>query len=217
MQGIEGVLVPYSIATDNVMTLLLIACLATTIAVLMYMRRKMVLNITMVRCQWFLAVEMCLMYAILYFVYLSRFDIVPLSLHPDLQMGIFFLTILLFFVAKRILTRAVSLVFFNREAVRRFTLDTLFFMGIEGLCLVPAVYLCVYLHLRTEYVLIYALGILILFRFLTFFKQKQIFFRNKNGFVGFFIYLCTLEIIPFFALWSVMAIISGNLIKNVLV
>ncbi len=217
MQGIEGVLVPYSIATDNVMTLLLIACLATTIVVLMYMRRKMVLNITMVRCQWFLAVEMCIMYAILYFVYLSHYANVPLTVHPDLQMGIFFLTILLFFIAKRIVTRAVSLVFFDRDAVRRFSIDTLLLMGIEGLCLVPAVYLYVYLNLRAEYVLVYALGVVVLFRFLTFFKQKQIFFRQKGSFLGFFIYLCTLEIIPFVVLWSTMAIISGNLTTNVLV
>ncbi len=217
MQGIEGVPVPYSIATDNVMTLLLMACFVATIVAVVRMRRKMVVNITMVRCQWFLSLMMCLMYAILYFIYIEHYEDLSLLIHPDLQILIYFLIVLLFFLAKRIVTRAVGLVFFNREAVRRFTLETLFLMAMEGLCLIPAVYLTVYVDIPAEYTLAYALGVVILFRILTIFRQKVVFFHQKNSFLGFIVYLCTLEITPFFVLWSLLGIISGFLTTNILV
>ncbi len=228
-QGVEGVPIPYSIATDDLMTSLLIVCFVVTVIVLSAMGRSFaeqmrqffykskydsvggIMGSAELRCQWFLALEMCFMYAIIYFLYLKPHVSSTYLMGQNRIIGLLFGLVIAFFLAKSILTSTVNWVFFDREQRRRFSSATLFLLAAEGLCILPIVYIQTYFNFPFRYSVIYVIFVLIIFRLLTIYKQQQIFFAQKGSFLGFIIYLCTLEITPFFILWGVLTIISGSL------
>ncbi len=229
--GFSGEEIPYSVVGDSYMGLLLIGCFIATVLVVAALRyffmeqasvffrsrpsRKAAFIGSMaLRGEWFLFLEMCLMYGILYFFYLKDYVGSSLVVGHVQFIGIVSGVLVVFFLLKRLIVRAVDGVFFDREGRRRYMGVSLFLMACEGLFVMPIVYVLSYFDVSFFDGMIYVLIVFVLFRLLTIYKQKQIFFASREGFLGFFIYLCTLEIAPFFAIWSVLSIISDSLTIN---
>ncbi len=229
-QGVPGDPVPYSIATDNFMTSLLVLFLIATIVVVSARSRFLLAQTRLffyrrrggsgdegqpgpgeMRGMWFLAVQTCVMYAMIYFMYLRVYVAGTFTIEQYELIGVLFAIFAAFFLLKAWTTSFVNWTFFDSESRREFASSAFFLLGAEGLFLMPAVYVQAYFGLSFEKSVFYIFLVLILFRLLTIYKQKQIFFRQKVSLLGFCLYLCTLEIAPFFMVWNVLAVISGNL------
>jgi hypothetical protein len=75
----------------------------------------------------------------------------------------------------------------------------LFLTAGEGVLLFPLVLLQVYFDLSLESAAVYFIFVLILNKFLTFYKSWIIFFRQKSVFLQNILYFCALEIAPLLA------------------
>ena len=73
----------------------------------------------------------------------------------------------------------------------------------QGVLIFPVVLLLVYFGLSLQNVLYYCIIVVIIAKFLTFYKSHIIFFRQKGGFLRNILYFCALEIVPFVALVGV--------------
>ncbi len=226
--GVPGDPIPYSIATDNLMTSLLVLFFIITIVVVAKIRRYLAGEIKLffyhkknrgndsnpgsgeLRGLWFLSIQTCLMYAILYFFYLRTYSN-TFAIEQYQLIGLLFSVIAIFFLLKAIIMNIVNWTFFGSGNKRRFSDVNLFLTACEGLFIMPVVYFQSYFGMTLSDCSTYVFLVLILFRILAIFKQKQIFFTQKAGLSGFFIYLCTLEITPFFMVLSVLANLTGSL------
>ncbi len=157
---------------------------------------------------WLLALEACVVYAAAAFLLFGR----DLARTPEIGgcglFGLLTVFFVLFFVARDVLARLVNRTFFG--SVRRYSEALLFLLVCEGLFLLPAVYVTACYDVSLRAAAMYVFSVVIVFRLLAIFKQWQIFFARKGSVSGFFLYLCALEITPFFLMWSVLAILCGR-------
>ena len=101
-----------------------------------------------------------------------------------------------YLVVKLLLYRSVNSVFFEKKKCLQWTDAFLFVTGVEGLLLFPFLLLQVYFGLSFQKATICFLSILFLNKIMTFYKARDVFFREKGGFLQTFLYFCTLEIAP---------------------
>ncbi len=212
-------------AVNDVLAAVLIACLLITLMFLAAHRsfliaqvrtfffsmnernELVVVNAAQRRLQLFLSLETSFMYAVLYYFYARAYIAPTFTLNQNLCIALFFVLIALFFLLKVYLTAVVNWIFFDEERNKRFMYYNRFLLASEGLFLMPIVFIQAYYDLPPEYAVAYVSCVLIFFRLLAVYKEQRIFFRQISSCLGFFIYLCTLEIAPFFVVWNVMTII----------
>ena len=90
----------------------------------------------------------------------------------------------------------------------------LFLFSCEGVLLFPVVMLLTYFNLSLDAAIIYALIVVGLVKILSFYKSYIIFFRGNGSFLQIFLYFCALEVVPLFALWGGLVLISHYLKIN---
>ena len=86
--------------------------------------------------------------------------------------------------------------------------------AIEGIMLFPAILFQSYFEASPQFIVIYAVFVVVLVKIFTFYKCFVIFFRKNGLFLQIILYFCTLEIIPLLVLWGGLGIITNALTIN---
>ncbi len=228
-RGAIGETRPYAVADDSVCTIVFMVCFLATLVVASLLRvgiaeriqhffdapskrQRTIIPAAQTYGFRFLAVVMCLMYS---FVYLFYFDERTEGLYISqryLLLALLFAALVVFFLLKSTLMAAVNSVFFDGERRQQYAEESLFLLAMEGLVLVPIVCLVAEMGVSSSLYVTVITGVFIAFRLLTLYKQHAIFFHQKHMLLGYFIYLCTLEIAPFIAAWSMLSLISDRVV-----
>ena len=128
--------------------------------------------------------------------------------------GIFFAVYLGFQLFRGIAYTIVNLVFYDKH-LNLFWMKILLFIGAsQGMLLFPGILLVAYFNLPLKNTAFYLCFILIFTEILTIYKGWNIFFRQNGGFLQFFLYFCTLEIVPLLSLVAVLGILIDDLKYN---
>ena len=225
--------VPYTIARDNIITLLLIFCFC--IALIAYTKsRRFILrqakeffrppvseNMTAVtetseelRFQFFLVLQTCLLLGLVYFFYTQLYVADTFVVDHYQVIAIFSLTVFAYMTLKTLFYWLVGWVFFNKRNNEFWMKSNLFFLGMEGVCLFPVVMLQAYFKMPVQTTLVCTFLVIALFKLLSLYKSYIIFFRHRGGFLQNFLYFCTLELAPLAALIGSLTMIANCLKVN---
>lgn len=231
--GVAGDPVPYTIARDNIITLLLIFCFC--IALIAYTKsRRFILrqakeffrppvseNMTAVtetseelRFQFFLVLQTCLLLGLVYFFYTQLYVADTFVVDHYQVIAIFSLTVFAYMALKTLFYWLVGWVFFNKRNNEFWMKSNLFFLGMEGVCLFPVVMLQAYFKMPVQTTLVCTFLVIALFKLLSLYKSYIIFFRHRGGFLQNFLYFCTLELTPLAALIGSLTMIANCLKVN---
>ncbi|WP_278790716.1 DUF4271 domain-containing protein [Leyella stercorea] len=231
--GVAGDPVPYSIARDNLITLLLLFCFC--IALIAYTKsRRFILrqakeffrppvseNMTTVtetseelRFQFFLVLQSCLLLGLIYFFYTQLYVADTFLVDQYQVIGILSLTMLGYMLVKTMLYWLVGWVFFDKRNNEFWMKSYLFFLAMEGVCLFPVVMLNAYFKMPVRTTLVCTFLVITLFKLLSLYKSYIIFFRHRGGFLQNFLYFCTLELTPLAVLLGTLTTIVNCLKVN---
>ena len=212
--GVTGDPIPYTIRTDNAMTLLLLFCAVLFVVSVGRSRRFIVRQLKEffllprednsftetsgeLRFQLFLVLQSSLLLSIIGYSMITHYVADTFVLDADVQLvGILFALFLSFFLLRTLLYSVVNLVFFDARRNLQWLRALLFLQAIEGVLLFPAVLLQVYFDLSAENVLYYFVFVLFLTKIFTIYKVWAIFFRRNGLFLQIILYFCTLEVVP---------------------
>lgn len=229
--GIAGDPVPYTLRSDNSITLLLLVCFVVSgfsfakhrhffaRQAKRFFRKprpedsEEAFTSGEVSFQLFLVGQAGLLLSLFQFFYTQQTIgdtfILPSQL---LLIAIFFVMWAGYFAVRALLYTIVNSVFFGIGKNKEWLRSLLFVTSLEGVALFPVVLVQVYFGLSLESVYICAISILILSKILVFYKCFSIFFRHRGGFLQIILYFCALEIEPLAALWGAL-ILVGNYLK----
>ena len=230
--GVAGDPVPYTVMNDNLITSLLLGCIILMLVAIsmsgqfiarqaknfFYPPKNEPTTITETSgemwFQIFLVVQTCLLLAVIQFFFsLADFGETYSVSHHRLVLiysGMF----VGYFLLKFFLYHVIHWVFFDKRQNEQWMKSFIFMIALEGVCLFPIALLVSYFDLPVKTTLIYTVVVVILFKILSFYKSFIIFFRQNNHFLQNILYFCTLEAIPLFALWGIMALINNYLKIN---
>ena len=218
--GVAGDPVPYAIHNDHIITgilicsFLLIMFALSRISSFMINQAKHFLYMpkveqeytetgTEVKFQLGFSVITSLYYALLFYFYATRRIADTFILSSEYAiLGIYFGTMVGYFVIKGILYTIVNNVFFSPKKNLQFLGTLLFIVAIEGVCLFPLVLLLAYFQFSMQNAIIYCIFILTLAKILTFYKSYTIFFKQNRLFLQNILYFCALEMVPLVMIWS---------------
>ena len=230
--GVAGDPVPYSIARDNIITILLLACFMLGLVAFAGSRPFMVRQASHffrqprgrltevtetageLRFQLFLVLQSCLLLGLVYFFYVEQNVASTFTIDQYQVIGLFSLVFLGCMAFKAVAYHVSGWVFFSSLATRIWLKSYLFILALEGVALFPIVMLQAYFSTAVSTTLAAAAAVVALFKVLTFYKTYVIFFRGRGGIVQNFLYFCTLELIPLAALWGVLTITCNYLKVN---
>jgi len=231
-QGVAGDPIPYTVAGDSVMTSVLLLCfLATAVVVsaslslfgrqlksIFYGERGNTLSSTEtsreIRFQVFLVAEACLMYGIMYLQYLKNYVSDTFAIEQFQVIGLFSAVFAGYYLAKWVLYSVVGWVFFDDRQNKQWAHSYLYLAACLSLVAMPAIYVQLYFDLSFRIWMIYMSVVVILSKLLAILRLYHIFFFTRGKYLGFFLYFCTLELMPLGVLWSILRIISGYLKIN---
>ena len=230
--GVAGDPVPYSIASDNLITGLLLGCFILALLALaksrefiirqaknfFYVQRANTTEITETSgelwVQMFLIVQTCLLFSVIFFSW-QRTDVTDTFIFDQYQViGIYTGVLAGYFIFKMILYWGVGSVFFESKKIEQWSKSFLFLIAGEGLLLFPLVMLLSYFDISIRSAVIYTLIVVIFVKILTFYKTYLIFFQKKGLILQNFLYLCALEIVPLLILWGALLLINSFLKVN---
>ncbi len=158
------------------------------------------------RCQIALVIVTCVMYAIAYMQYkLSVGE--ALTAPPATMMAYLTALLVAFCIARYVITVIVNSTFFAKEQMRRYNLSCLLIVALEGVLLLPIVIVNTFVTTHYAVAQWYVLAVISIARIATIYQQRQIFFPRTTAIVPYFIYLCSVELAPFLALWHVADIV----------
>lgn len=227
--GVAGNPIPYSIANDHLFSSLLLGCLVLTLTAYAHSRHFIFrqvkdffynarIGLTEVtetarelRAQFSLAVQTCLLLAMAYFSYSREYITDSFMIENYQVIALYLFVFLSYFVLKTGVYTFINWIFFDGKKNIQWMRFFLFLIVVEGVSLLPLVFLQTYFHLSVKSSAIYAILIVILIKILSFYKIYAIFFRKKVGVLQFFLYFCALEITPFWSLWGVLNMLSSEL------
>ena len=230
--GVAGDPIPYTIASDNLLTSLLLACFMLGCVAFAQSRDFIFRQVKHffrvrnegtseiaettgeIRFQVFLAVQTSLLYAILFFLYLRHQRIETFIAEQFVVIGILAALVAGYFLLKTFAHWFVGWVFFGKRKNTQWLKSYLFLVSSQGVLLLPLVMLQAYFELSVQSSIIYLACVLGASKLLSFYKTYLIFFRKKGPFLQIFLYFCALEIVPLFALWGVLTIASNYLKIN---
>lgn len=229
-QGVAGDPVPYSIARDNVITILLLACFM--LALIAYAKsRRFILrqvkdffraprgeNMTVMtetsgefRFQFFLVGQSCLLFALIYFFYVQTRGADTFIVDQYQVIGIFAAIIFGYAVFKAAAYSLTGFVFFDHKRNELWMKSFLFLLAMEGVCVFPLVMLQAYFGMAVEATLVCTAVVIVVFKMLAFWRTYIIFFRREGLSLQIFLYFCTLEVMPVTTLLGILAITSNYL------
>lgn len=229
--GVAGDPVPYTLRGDDMITGLLLMCFILVIVSLSNSRRFIVRQLkdflyvprsgtstitettSEVRFQCFLVLQTCLQFAIFQYFYTQNYIGGTFVLASQYHLiAIYFSMFAGYFLLKGLLYMIVNTVLLDGKKNLQWMKSLLFITSTEGVLLLPVVLLQVYFDLEIQNVVIYFIAVLILVKFLTFYKCYFIFFRRSGVFLQIILYFCALEIVPIAAFWGAL-VITGNHLK----
>lgn len=234
--GVAGDPVPYSIARDNLITLLLILCFMLASVAFSRSRRFMHKQVKELsreprntmgggmgaitetseefRAQFFLVFQTCLLLSLVYFSYVQLYVAQTFTIDQAPVIGIFCAMFAGYFTFKAIAYWAVNAVFFDSKLNEMWMKSYLFLVSMEGAALYPVVILQAYFGLSPVATFASTAAVVILFKMLAFYKAYIIFFKRGSLSLQIFLYFCALEIMPMAAQWGLLAIVSSYLKVN---
>ena len=231
--GVAGDPVPYSIAGDNIITLLLLACFMT--AVLAYSRSRSYMarqlkhffrpqrrgaaadiseTGTEMRFQIFLMLQCALLLGLVYFFYVQQQGITTFTVDQYVVIGIFSLTVAGYITVKALAYWAAGWVFFDPQRGRQWLKAWAVIVSVQGTALFPIVMLQAYFGTGVATTLACACAVVGVAKILSFYKTYSIFFSERQAIVQNFLYFCTLEMIPMAALWGILTMTCNYLKVN---
>ncbi len=230
--GVAGDPVPYTVAGDNFITSLLLlcfvlACVAFAKSKHFIMRQAKAFFRTPrqgttvitetsseVRFQFFFVLQTCLLVAIGFFIYSKASISDTFIIEQNLVISIYASCVMGYFLIKMLLYMLSGWVFFDKKKNEQWLKAYLFLLSCEGVLLFPVVMLLSYFDLSLQVAVIYTLVVLVLVKLLSFYKSYIIFFKRNGMFLQIFLYFCALEVVPLFALWGGLVLISHYLKIN---
>jgi len=230
--GVAGDPLPYTIASDNLLTSLLLACFILGCVAFAQSREFIFRQVKHffrvrnegtseiaettgeIRFQLFLALQTSLLYAILFFLYLRHLRVETFIAEQFVVIGILTGLVAAYFLLKAFSHWFVGWVFFGKRKNKQWLKSFLFLLSSQGVFLLPLVMLQAYFELSVKSSVIYVVSVLGASKILSFYKIYLIFFRKKGPFLQIFLYFCALEIVPLFALWGVLTIVANYLKIN---
>lgn len=230
--GTAGDPVPYSIAGDNIITVLLLACFI--IATVSFTKSRDFMarqakhffrpphgllttiseTATELRFQLILVAQSCLLTALVYFFYVQLHVADTFIIDQYQVIGVFSLLVMGYFAFKALAYHLSGWVFFPQPVRSVWMKSYLFILALEGMALFPIVMLQAYFNTDVATTLVCAAAVVALFKVLTFYKTYVIFFKNRGGIVQNFLYFCTLELIPMAGLWGLLTMACNYLKVN---
>ena len=228
--GIAGDPVPYTIQNDHIITSILLVCFM----VIVYAMAKIIPFFTRqikgffnplkseeltvetgveLRIQLLFVFISCLLYALLFYFYATRFISNTFILESEyLLIAIYWGVFICYFALRAGLYLLVNGVFFGKKKNLQFLGNLLLLTSLEVVFTYPLVLLLAYFHFSVKNAIIYTVISLFLVKLLTFYKAQTIFFRQKELFLQIILYFCALEMIPLGLLWSSLVAIT-NILK----
>ena len=218
--GVAGDPVPYAIHNDHIVTGILICSFLLIMFALSRISNFMIHQAknffympkveqeftetgTEIKFQLGFSIITSLYYALLFYFYAARMIADTFILSSEYALlGIFFGTMVGYFVIKAILYTIVNNVFFSPKKNLQFLGTLLFIVAFEGVCLFPLVLLLAYFQFSMQNAIIYCIFILSLAKILTFYKSYIIFFKQNRLFLQNILYFCALEMVPLVMIWS---------------
>ena len=230
--GVAGDPVPYTVAGDNFVTSLLIFCFLIACVAFAQSRQFIIrqaktffrtprLGTTVItetsnelRFQLFLVLQTCLLISIGYFIY-SRASISDtFTVEQNLVICIYAGVVASYFLVKALLYSITGWVFFDRKKNEQWLKSYLFLISCEGLLLFPVIMLLAYFSFSLQTAVVYTLVVVGIAKMLSFYKSYLIFFKRNGTFLQIILYFCALEVVPLFALWGGLVLISHYLKIN---
>ena len=167
-----------------------------------------------IRFQFFFVLQTCLLIAIGYFIYSKASISDTFTIDQYQVISIYAGCVGGYFLIKSILYAITGAVFFNKKKNLQWQKAYLFLISCEGVALFPVVMLLSYFDLSLQVAVIYTLVVLGIVKILSFYKSYLIFFKRNGVFLQIFLYFCALEVVPLFALWGGLVLISHYLKIN---
>lgn len=127
-------------------------------------------------------------------------------------LGIFLATVCGWLVCEFGLESFVNALFFTKQQNEQWATAKILCYTVSTLLLMPLLLFMVYFGLEMNVVYFYTLSVLTIAKIMAFYKAFRIFFNKKSSFLQFFLYLCTLEIIPTLIAWGFM-LFTANYLK----
>lgn len=127
-------------------------------------------------------------------------------------MGIYLAEICMYLIGQHLLQRTVNLVFFTKKQCQQWSVANMMLLASMGVMLAPLLILLAFFGIKTQNALIYIAIVVILVKISTFYKVFLIFFKKFGATLQYFLYLCTLEIIPLLLLMGLM-LLTANYLK----
>ncbi len=231
--GVAGDPVPYSVHSDNTITLLLLVIFIMAVILLSGARNFLArqaktflyghydggADITEtgseVRFQLFFVLLTSLLLSLFFYFYTLQYYGDTFILRSQYYLITIYLAMsTAYFLLKAACYTIVNNVFFDGKRNQQWLKSLLFIITLEGMLSFPLIILWAYFGLSTQTVAIYFTGVLVIVKILTFYKTYVIFFRRNVVKLQIFLYFCTLEIVPLLALWGSVEITANSLKIN---
>mgnify|MGYP002625735393 CR=1 FL=1 len=211
-KGEAGVAVPYSVRSDDVLSLSLLLCFVLFVVSLSgsrhavarqlkwFFRPRLTDEDVQDTWSWFTVAMVfvdCVLLGLLTFILVSEWLLPQLDVeHPALFTALLGVLFLVYFLVKWLLYTIVNNVFFDGKKCLLWNKSFLMLITMEGVLLLPLALLVVYFNLSLEKATWCVVFVLILNKMLAFFKMWMIFFRQNGRFIQNILYLCALEFTP---------------------
>lgn len=208
--GVAGDPVPYSIARDNVITLLLLGCFV--LALIAYAKSKGFIlrqakdffrpphneKLTSIsetsgelRFQLFLVLQSSLLMALIFFFYVQRNITDTFIIDQYQAIGVFAAIITAYAMLKAVAYSVTGWVFFDRRRNDLWMKSFLFLLAMEGVCIFPIVMLRAYFDMPVHTTLLSTAIVLGIFKLLSLYKSYLIFSETEAILCKFFVLLHT--------------------------
>ena len=218
--GHAGDPVPYTVRSDNSLTILLLLCFVLFIVSLAHSKHFLAKQLKdffwqtsndhasnesggELRFVIFLSLVNALVLAIsTYLVAGDLFGQSAIEAPGVMLIAVLFASFTSYYCLKWLVASIVNLTFFGLKKSLQWMTLQLQVTALEGVLLFPILTLQIYFDFSAKNALLYIGLVLFLNKILTFYKSYQIFFRGNGLYLQTFLYFCSLEIAPMLALGS---------------
>ena len=215
----EGIPLPYSPRTDDVITTLLLCCFFVSAYVLsrnrkflfqlmndflLHRERTSIFTVSTasdMRSLLLLILQACVLAGMCIFSYSnnSQPEIVR-HIHPSVLMGIYTGVCLSYLFLKWVLYSFLGWIFFDETKTSLWMESYFALLYYLGFALFPFVLFIVYFELSLHFILIIGLILGVFIKILMLYKWIKLFCHDLHGYLLLIVYFCALEIMPCFAL-----------------
>lgn len=162
---------------------------------------------------FFMIFLLSLLGGILSFIFAQyTLDLFLSQVSPYLLLFIYTGCFLAYFLLKRMASRFVNWIFFEKHQQEAWNEATSFLISIECVLIFPLALVFVYFNIPIIHTVVVLGFIVLLVKILLVYKCYSLFFPKLVCLFHLFAYLCALELVPMLALWKSLTFITDNLI-----